>query len=107
MTVNAVVLMALIYGATLMVKALVPQVELDRRLQVATAVVLSFGFTFLVSASVWAHEQVIGGHPLDNLSVASKVVVAFAVAFGSSAIHEGVKTVSNIGQNQPQKPIAK
>jgi hypothetical protein len=104
---NAALLIAAVFGATELVKALVPQVEMSRHLTVLVVTVLAFGAPFLLGATVWAHEQVIGGHALDTLRVWDKIVVGLFLAGASAFGSEVLKAVRNIGENQVEKPIAK
>jgi hypothetical protein len=104
---NAAILIAAVFGAVELLKALVPQVSLSSRLTVLSVLVLSVGATFLLGATVWAHQQVIGGHALDTLGVADKFVVGLFLAGTAAATDKAVHMVRNIGQNEVQKPVAK
>jgi hypothetical protein len=104
---NAALLVAAVFGVTELVKALLPQVNVSTRLTVIVALAASIGMVFLVGATVWAHTQVIGGHPLDSLGVGDKFVVALFLAGAQTGLFFGLQAVKNIGENQPQKPIAK
>jgi len=104
---HAALLIAAAFGAVELIKALAPAVAISARLTVAVVLATSVAMTFLVATTVWAHEQVIGGHPLDKLGTGDKFVVALFLA-GAAAFGDKLLTaVRNIGQNQAQKPIAK
>lgn len=97
---NAAILIAAVFGAVELLKSLVPALGSDSRLTVLAVIVISVGVVFLVGGTVWAHEQVIGGHPLDKLGVDDKLVVSLFLA-GTAAFGSKVLTaVKNIGQNQ-------
>jgi uncharacterized membrane protein YozB (DUF420 family) len=109
---KAALLVAVVFGVVELVKALLPWVQAlpaskSQPINVGIVVVVSQATVFLVGASVWAHDQVIGNHPLDQLNVASKILVgvllAGTAAFGDKALF----AVRSIGDNPPQKPIAK
>jgi len=98
---NAALLIASVYGITELLKALLPGAWVkNSRIVMALVVAVSFAATFLVGATTWAHEQVIGGKPLDLLSTADKILVAVFVAGAAAFTQRGVKAVMNIGQNQ-------
>lgn len=56
---------------------------------------------WLVGATVWAHEQVIGGHNLAGLDVWSKVFVGFMLTGTAIGLNEGLGAIGNIGENRP------
>lgn len=62
---------------------------------------IAIGSVFLVSASDWAHEQIVVGKPLDEVSVASRFCIAFVLAGGASTLWQVLGAVRNIGENQP------
>lgn len=99
---NAAMLVAALYGIIQLVKTFVYGTTKDR---VTAGIVLgsAVAATFLIGASVWAHEQVVGGQPLDKISVASKIVVAVFLAGIASTLHTTFSTAKEIGQNQPTK----
>lgn len=72
----------------------------SRRATAWTVLLASFGATFALRYSAWAHEQVIGGKPLDEMSVGSLVVVSLFLAGVETAAYLGVDAVRNIGENQ-------
>lgn len=110
---NAVILIGAVYGLVELVEHFAPMffnppnAAKGQPRTVGLVVVASFAMTFLVAASVWAHEQVVGGHPLDKVNVASKCVVAVFVAALAAGLDQGVKAVADVGTPRPQKPIAK
>lgn len=111
---NAGLLAAVVFGATELAKAALPtgwfygsNAGTNSRATALLAVVVGQAATFLVGASVWAHEQVIYGHPLDKVNVATKVLVGLLVAAGAAVGERFLNAVRNIGQNQPKAPIAK
>jgi len=112
-TLNALVLVGAVYGLVELVEHLAPNwfnppnAAKGQPRTVGLVAVVSVGMTFLVGASVWAHEQVVGGHPLDRLDVASKLVVAVFVAGAAAGLDRGVKALADVGTPVPQKPIAK
>lgn len=107
---NAALLIATAFGLIELVKGLYPGYQAlpkswSSPITVVMAVVVSESTVFLVAATVWAHEQVVGAHPLDKLNVASKILVGLMLA-GSAAFGDKVLgAVSNVGQNTVKKPI--
>lgn len=101
---NAALLIATVYGLVELAKAVLPDsVTGNSKLVVGLVFVLSIVAVFLIGGTVWAHEQVLGGHPLDQLGVADKLVVSLFVGGAAAFLHQGVvTTVKNIGENQPQ-----
>lgn len=99
---NATMLMAALAGLTQLAKTAWKGTK-EQRITVALVVVLSILAVFLLAASVWAHEQVLGGHPLDSLDFGSKLVVALFLSGAASALWEGYSALKNIGSNQPTK----
>lgn len=99
---NAALLIAAVFGLIELVKTLVRGTGAER-ITVGIVAGCSLVAVFLVGATVWAKEQVIGGQHLDKLGVADKLVVvifvAGAAAFGKTALEK----VSNLGQNPPSK----
>lgn len=75
-------------------------VNLPSQAIVPLAAVLGVAATFLVSGTVWAHEQVIGGVALDNLNTASKIVAGLLFGALAVGIEVGRKAISSIGENQ-------
>lgn len=98
---NAALLIGAVYGITELIEALFGSVINTSARKAALAVGDSFGATFLVGATTWAHSQVIGNVPLDRMSVADKVLVSIFVAGAAALTQRAVKTVSNIGVPMP------
>lgn len=100
---NAAMLIASVFGLTELAKRLLPgKLVANSKVVVIVVIVAAFVAVFVLGGTVWAHEQVIGNHNLDNLGVDDKIVVAFflagATVFGNEFF---VKSIRNIGQNQP------
>lgn len=103
---KAALLIATVVGIVKLVRSLVSGSNEDR----LTAIVVlgsSIAGVFLVGASVWAHSQVIGEQNLDNLDVASKLLVSLFIAGPATVAWESIKAVRNIGQNEPKPPVAR
>jgi len=106
MTVEAVILMALVFGAVHLERKLLPaSVQPDSRLAVALVMVTGIAGTFLLRESVWANEQVLGGQQLDQLSGWDTLLAGIFVGFGATAIDQVQRAVRNIGENQPKTEI--
>lgn len=98
---NAALLIASVYGIIELLKKLLPDAWLkNSRIVTGLVIAVSFAATFLVAATAWAGEQVIGDHRLDQLSVADKVLVSCLVAGAAALTNRGVRAVMNVGQNQ-------
>lgn len=98
---NALLLIAAIFGVVELIKSLLPSsVTKNSKVIVGVVLIVSFGITMLVAHTAWAHEQVIGSKPLDELNLASQVLVSLlaagTAAFGSNFLY----SLRNIGQNQ-------
>lgn len=107
---KAALIIAVAFGLTELVKSLYPGYQAlpkswSSPITVVIAVVVSQATVFLVGGTVWAHEQVVGNHPLDKLNVASKIVVGLMLAASSAFGDKVLGTVANIGQNVVKKPI--
>ncbi len=96
-------------NAALVIAAIFGTVEFIKRVWAAQpvwappviAVAVGIGAMFLLGGTVWAHQEVIGGHALDNLNASSKVVAGVFAGFLAVGLNEGVKMVKSVGQNQP------
>lgn len=98
---NAVLLIAVVMAATAFVKRFLPA-DIDPKWVQLTAIGIAIGTVFLVGATVWAHEQVIGNHALDDLDVGSKALVGLLIGLGSNFTKTFVvDTVKSVGENQP------
>lgn len=103
---NAALLIASVYGITELVKSLLPDAWVANSKVVAFIVLcVSYAATFLVAATAWADEQVIGGVQLDQMSVADKVLVAAFVAGAAALTQRGLKAVSNVGTPMPDETV--
>lgn len=94
---NALLLIAVIYGATELVKSVV---TIPARLVAVVPVLVALAATVVVSHTVWASEQVLGGHTLDTLGWWDQVVVALFAGGAAAALHGGLAAIKNIGDNQ-------
>lgn len=94
---NAVLVVAAIVSLTAFVKKLVP--NLDSRITQVVSLVLAVGTLFLVRETVWAHSQVIGDKPLDQLDGWSVLLAGLLVGLGANVLDRTLKSVSNIGAN--------
>ena len=100
MDASAVVLMALVYGGNEQILANLPASWAQNKLvKVLLAQVIAIAAIFLVAATVWSNEQVVGGQQLDQLDFWSKVLAGVLVGFGSSVVQRTVSAVRNIGEN--------
>lgn len=107
---NAVFLVAVAFGLTELVKGIYPGYQAlpkswSSPITVVIAIVVGQTAVFLVAATVWAHEQVVGNHPLDKLNIASRIVVGLMLAASSAFGDKLLGAVSNVGQNVVKKPI--
>jgi len=96
---NALLVSALLFGFVMWIKRSFPKVEADAKLTILVVIVAAQAAVWLLRYTVWAHEQVIGGHPLDELNFGSIVAAGIFLALGATVVDQGVKMVSNIGQN--------
>lgn len=99
---NAAMLVAALAGLTQLAKTAWKGTN-EQRITVGIVCGLSLGAVLLLRASVWAHEQVVGGHPLDALNFGSCLVVALFLAGTASALWEGYTTIRSVGSNTPTK----
>lgn len=102
---NAVILVAVAAGVIELLKVLLGSWAKNPRVVVLTTIIASIGVTLGLRYSAWADKQVVEGVPLDEMSVASLLVVAVALACVETAVYLGLKagtrSVANIGENQP------
>jgi hypothetical protein len=104
MTVNALILMGVVYGLTEMAKGVAPDnLENQQWFKVLAALVISFAAVFLVAETDWAKDQFLGEKSLDTLSWASKIVAAIFIAGGAALTQRVVKAASDFGQNHEEK----
>ena len=95
---NALYLTAAVFGIVTLAKVLF-KIN-DPRIVVGAVVLAALAATFVLSATVWANEQVIGGKALDDLDFWSKITVAGFLAGAETAVFLGLEAVKNIGSNQ-------
>jgi hypothetical protein len=100
---NAALLVFVAFAITQFVKQLIPGTA-DPRIVQAAALLVGIGATVLVGHSDWGHKQVIDGIPLDTMNGASQLLVGLAIGSGATALHQTLRAVSNVGQNQPPTP---
>lgn len=103
---SAVVLGFVLTGLVTLVHSLVLG-DNPERIKVGICLVASVVTVVLVAASDFAKEQVVLDRPLASLNVASQLVVALLLSGIAAGIWQGLKAVSNVGQNQAQPPVAK
>lgn len=101
---NAVLLVFIAGGIVELAKALLGNpLKANPRVLTGLCIVAGFAAVFALRYSVWAHEQVIGNHPLDELSVGSLIVVSLALAFVEATAFTVLKgtsnAVKNVGEN--------
>lgn len=99
---NAVMLGAAVLGLIDLAKTGVWGTN-KQRITLSIVLGASFGAVFLMRYTAWAHEQVIGDKPLDELGIASLVLVSFFMAGSASAGWKVLGAVTSIGQNQPEQ----
>jgi hypothetical protein len=99
---NAGLLVLAVYGLTEFGKRFIgPKLSENPRVVAALAIVVGQLATWLVGETAWAHEQVLGSKPLDELNTASKILVGLIVAGVAAAGAELLGASKNWGQNQP------
>ena len=64
------------------------------------AMSIAVGAVFLVAETVWAPENIVSGHALDNLDWASKLVAGVLLGAGANVLDQGIKAVRNVGENE-------
>jgi hypothetical protein len=102
---NALLLVTAVYGLVDLAKAMLPaQVKQYRGVVVLIVLAISFGSVFLVGATSWANEQVIGTVSMDLMSTADKILVSFLVAGAAVAANKVVSAIPSIGENNPPSP---
>jgi hypothetical protein len=99
---NALYLTAAVFGLVTLIKVVLRIT--DQRWVVLITVANALVAVFLLGATVWADEQVIGGETLDQLDFWSKVTAGLFLAGAETGLFLGLESVKNIGNNQP-KPI--
>lgn len=66
------------------------------------ALVIGIAATFIAAETVWAHQDVVSGKPLDELNFWSKVVTGVFAGAGATFIHKTLQAVRNVGENHSQ-----
>ena len=97
---SAIVLGLVLTGLVTLVYSLVVG-DTAERIKVAVCLVVSIITVLLVAASDFAKEQVVLDRSLDSLNVPSQLVVALLLAGIAAGIWQGLKAVSNVGENKP------
>jgi len=98
---NAALLIAAVFGLTEFAKRFEgPTLAANPRVVALTALIVGQAAVWLVATTAWAHEQVIGSKPLDDLNSGSKVLVGLLVAGVAAGISQTLKAVANVGENQ-------
>lgn len=99
---KAALLIAVVFGLTEFGKRLLgPRLSADSRIVTALAIVVGQAAVWLMAQTAWAHEQVIGTKPLDELNTGSLILVGLLVAGGAAFGRETLQAVKNVGTNQP------
>jgi len=103
---NAALLIAAVFGLTEFVKRFLgPKLALNSRIIAVSALIVGQAAVWLVGTTAWAHEQVIGTKPLDELNTGSKVLVGLFAAGVAAGINQVLGAVKNVGQNYPPKGL--
>lgn len=99
---NAALLVAAVFGLIEFGKNLLgPRLARNSRIVVLLALVVGQAATWLVASTAWAHEQVIGSKPLDELNAGSLILVGLFAAAAAAFGERTLNAVKNIGDNQP------
>lgn len=99
---NAALLIVVVFGLTELAKSVLPSNVTGKSWAVVLInLALAIGGVYLLGSTVWAHEQVIGGHALDTLGGGDKLLVGLMLGGGAAFLNRGIGAVMNIGQNQP------
>lgn len=101
--ITAGVLLIALVGATEAAKRVIP-VDLPAIAVQAITFVLSISVILLARESVWAHTQVIGDTPLDQLDLASVAFAALIFSLGANTTDRVLKSVASIGENNGDAP---
>lgn len=101
---NAALLLAVVYGLTTQVLSNLPaNIAENKTWKTLIVNAIAIGGTFLVSATVWGSEQLIGDDRLSDMGGVDKVVIGLVIAGGASFLHNTLKVVRNVGENdRPQ-----
>lgn len=104
---KAALVITAVFALVEFAKALFPRVATSKRLTVLAALVAGQLAVFGLRYSVWAHEQVIGGHNLDTLNAGSLIVAGFFLALLAAGLDKGLGAVRSIGENEVKRPTVK
>ncbi len=96
---SAALLIGAVFAVTKMVDLLVPQATGWILQLIALAV--GIGVTFLVAFSDYGASQTVNGIALNDLNVASLVLIGLLLGGGASVLANTFNSVKNIGANQP------
>ena len=100
---KAAILIAVVFGLVEFGKRFLgPKLAADPPIVALLALVVGQAATWLMAETAWAHEQVVGGKPLDELNTGSKIVVGLFVAGGAAFGAEFLGSLRSIGENQPK-----
>jgi hypothetical protein len=98
---KAALLIAVVFGLVEFGKRFLgPKLSSDSRIVAALAIVVGQLGVWLMAETAWAHEQVVGSKPLDELNTGSKILVGLFVAGGAAFGAEFLGSLKNMGQNQ-------
>jgi hypothetical protein len=95
---NALYLTAAVFGIVTIAKVVFKVT--DPRAVCGIVILSAYGATFLLAATVWANEQVIGNHNLGDLDFWSKIAVGLFLSGAETAVFLGLDAVKNVGQNR-------
>ncbi len=66
-----------------------------------SAFVIAIATTFLVAYSTYADGVTVGKHTLDTVNGPGLVLIGLLVGGGATVVDQVLKSVQNVGQNQP------
>lgn len=96
---EAALLIAAVYAVTKLADKAIPAL-VGWKLQLS-ALLIGIGTTFLVAYSSYADAVKVGGKPLDDVNGAALVLIGLLIAGGATVVDQGLKAVSNVGDNNP------
>lgn len=95
---QAGLLIAAVYAVTKLLDKAIPALT-GAALQ-ATALVVGIATTFLVAYSSYADGVTVGGKSLDSVNGPALVLIGLLIAGGATVVDQGLKAVTNVGENQ-------
>jgi hypothetical protein len=101
--VQAGFLVALALVATDWLKNLLPG-DVDPRVTPVIAMAVGIGAVFLAAATVWAHDNLVGGVALDHLDGWSKIAAGIFLGAGAGLGDKVLNAVRSVGENAPPRP---